>query len=180
VRPRARLVVPPLRLTRRSCSQQSTFTNKSRLKLLHRREEHVQDLFTSARDKLIELSTVRHPLPHPLAPTEKHVQDEGRYSQFLTSIILQGVLSLLEPSVTVISRAKDKALVERASEDASSQYTEISGRQVKISVDASLSDDLSGGVKLVSGTGRITLDNTLDERLRLLEDSVRHLFSCNV
>ena len=28
----------------------------------------------------------------------------------------------------------------------------------------------AGGVKLVSGNGRITLDNTLDERLRLLED----------
>lgn len=31
----------------------------------------------------------------------------------------------------------------------------------------------SGGVKLVSGSRRITLDNTLDERLRLLEDRVR-------
>ncbi len=31
----------------------------------------------------------------------------------------------------------------------------------------------AGGVKLVSGTDRITLDNTLDERLRLLEDRVR-------
>ena len=30
-----------------------------------------------------------------------------------------------------------------------------------------------GGVKLVSGTGRITLDNTIEERLRLLEDKVR-------
>jgi V-type H+-transporting ATPase subunit E len=31
----------------------------------------------------------------------------------------------------------------------------------------------AGGVKLISGTRRITLDNTLDERLRLLEDRVR-------
>ena len=30
-----------------------------------------------------------------------------------------------------------------------------------------------GGVKLVSGSGRITLDNTMEERLRLLEDKVR-------
>jgi hypothetical protein len=29
-----------------------------------------------------------------------------------------------------------------------------------------------GGVKLVSGSGRITLDNTMEERLRLLEDKV--------
>ena len=32
----------------------------------------------------------------------------------------------------------------------------------------------AGGVKLISGTERITLDNTLDERLRLLEDRVRY------
>lgn len=30
----------------------------------------------------------------------------------------------------------------------------------------------SGGVKLVNGSKRITIDNTLDERLRLLEDRV--------
>ena len=30
-------------------------------------------------------------------------------------------------------------------------------------------------MKLVSGTGRITLDNTMEERLRLLEDKVLHL-----
>ena len=32
----------------------------------------------------------------------------------------------------------------------------------------------AGGVKLVSGSRRITLDNTLDERLRLLEDRVSY------
>jgi hypothetical protein len=32
----------------------------------------------------------------------------------------------------------------------------------------------AGGIKLVSGSRRITLDNTLDERLRLLEDRVRY------
>jgi hypothetical protein len=33
----------------------------------------------------------------------------------------------------------------------------------------------SGGVKLISGSRRITLDNTLDERLQLLEDRVRRV-----
>jgi len=32
----------------------------------------------------------------------------------------------------------------------------------------------AGGVKLVSGTRRITVNNTLDERLQLLEDRVRY------
>lgn len=34
----------------------------------------------------------------------------------------------------------------------------------------------AGGVKLVAGGDRITMDNTLDERLRLLEDRVRDCF----
>jgi V-type H+-transporting ATPase subunit E len=74
--------------------------------------------------------------------------------------------------VTVLVRPKDKDIVEKAAADAAEQYKEISGREVKPSVKEDLDDDLSGGVKLISGTGRITLDNTLDERLRLLEDSV--------
>ncbi|EEB87385.1 hypothetical protein MPER_15274 [Moniliophthora perniciosa FA553] len=36
---------------------QSTLTNKSRLKLLHRREEHLQDLFQTARDQILQLSS---------------------------------------------------------------------------------------------------------------------------
>jgi V-type H+-transporting ATPase subunit E len=116
------------------------------------------------------------PSPHAIHHS-RNTQDEGRYAQFLTSIILQGVLALLEPSVSVSARGKDKAVVERAVQDAAAQYKEISGREVKVSVDGSLSDDSAGGVRLASGSGRITLDNTLDERLRLLEDSVRALLS---
>jgi len=32
-----------------------------------------------------------------------------------------------------------------------------------------------GGIKLISASNRITIDNTLDERMRLLEDRVRSL-----
>ncbi|TDL22510.1 ATPase V1/A1 complex subunit E [Rickenella mellea] len=132
---------------------QSTQTNKSRLRLLQKREEHLQDLFSNAREQIQELS-----------------KDEGRYYQLLESTILQGVLQLLEPEVTVHARKQDVTIVERASDGAVKQYKEISGRVVKLSVEGTISDDTSGGVKLISGTRRITLDNTLDERLRLLED----------
>jgi vacuolar-type H+-ATPase subunit E/Vma4 len=37
-----------------------------------------------------------------------------------------------------------------------------------------LSECSTGGVRFVSGNGRITIDNTLDERLRLLEEQVRY------
>ena len=99
----------------------------------------------------------------------------------------------------IISRKKDKLIAVAAAEGAKQQYKEISGMDVEFTVDNSLSDtmcvicyrdivlcydlwsfsislrivgDRSGGVKVISGTGRITLDNTLDERLRLLEERV--------
>ncbi|KLO18226.1 ATPase V1/A1 complex subunit E [Schizopora paradoxa] len=132
---------------------QSTQNNKSRLKVLQRHDEHVQSLFEAAREQLLELS-----------------KDKGRYSQFLESLILQGTLQLMEPSVIVSARKKDVSVVEKAAEGAKAQYKEISGRDVEYSINGDLSDTLAGGVKIGSGNGRINLDNTLDERLRLLED----------
>jgi len=128
-------------------------TNKSRLRLLHRREEHLQDLFALARAQIARLA-----------------DDEARYVQFLEGVIVQGLLQLLEPSATVYARAKDAAIAARALDGAKKTYYDISGRQVELELDASLGDELAGGIKLISGSRRITLDNTLDERLRLLED----------
>ncbi|KAL0570743.1 V-ATPase V1 sector subunit E [Marasmius crinis-equi] len=132
---------------------QSTLTNKSRLKLLHRREEHLQELFSAARAEVLKLS-----------------EDDGRYVQFLEGVIVQGYLQILESSIVVHARKKDVDLVNQAADSAAKQYQDLSGREIKFSVEGSLSDDAAGGVKLVSGSGRITVDNTLDERLRLLED----------
>ncbi|KAH8109498.1 vacuolar H+ ATPase E1 [Phellopilus nigrolimitatus] len=146
---------------------QSTQLNKSRLRLLQRREEHLQDLFSTAREKILELS-----------------QDEGRYTQLLEGVIIQGLLQLMESDITVIAREKDVAIVETAAAGAQKQYNALSGRDVSISVLGDLPDSLAGGVKLQSGSRRITIDNTLDERLKLLESrmlpEIRHdLFGPN-
>jgi len=130
----------------------STLTNKSRLRLLHLREQNLQDLFQAAREQLATLAS------------------SSQYVQFLQGIIVQGFLQLLENEVIIHVRDVDAAAAKQATDAASKQYTEISGRQVKYEVVTSLSPDLAGGVKLVNGDKRITLDNTLDERLRLLED----------
>lgn len=53
-------------------SAKSTQTNKSRLKLLQRREEHIQDLFDTTREQISEIA-----------------KDDGRYSQLLEGFILQ-------------------------------------------------------------------------------------------
>lgn len=53
-------------------SSQSTQTNKSRLRLLQAREQHLQDLFSTARSSILKLS-----------------KNEGRYAQLLEGVILQ-------------------------------------------------------------------------------------------
>jgi len=146
---------------------QSTQTNKSRLRLLQAREQFSQDLFETARSAIVTLS-----------------QDEAKYAQLIESTIVQGLLQMLEPEVTVIARKKDVLLVERAAEGAKFQYKEMSGREVNVNVEGTLADDSAGGIRLVSGSRRITIDNALDERLRLLEDRMlpeirRDLFGAN-
>ncbi|KAG8221568.1 ATPase, V1/A1 complex, subunit E [Butyriboletus roseoflavus] len=80
---------------------QSNLTNKSRLKLLHRREEQVQELFEMARSQIVTFA-----------------EDEGRYAQFLEGAIVQGFLQLMETHVTLIVREKDVGQVQKAGEAA--------------------------------------------------------------
>lgn len=106
------------------CSAHSTLTNKSRLKLLHLREQHLQDLFQASRDQLVSLSL------------------SSQYVQFLQGVIVQGFLQLLEPEVTIHVRETDVDAAKQAAEGAANEYKEISGREIKYDVVSSLSNDL--------------------------------------
>lgn len=138
-------------------SAESNATNKSRLEILQARETHLQDLFEAARSKLSSLS-----------------EDKKKYGPLLTQLILQSLLQLLEPKVEVTGREKDKDLVQKSVDEAKKLYKEKSGRDVEVTVKTGLGKDSSGGVVLRGLNGRIKIDNTLDERLRLLEELVSH------
>jgi len=132
---------------------QSTQTNKSRLRLLQAREQYLQDLFDNAREQILTLS-----------------KEQGKYEQLLQGLVVQGLLQMMEPTAVVVCRKKDKDVAQRAVDNASKHYASMSGRSVKVNVQAELSDDGAGGIKMSSGDTKIKIDNTLDERLRLLED----------
>jgi len=136
--------------------EQSTSTNRARLKILAAREQHLHTLFDDARKQVVLIAQ----------------QDETKYSQLLEGLILEGLLRFLEPEVQVHARPGDVQAAEGAAEGAAKKYHEISGRDVSIKVDDSLPKDGAGGVKLSAGRDRITMDNTLDERLTLLEDTM--------
>ena len=105
-------------------SAQSNLTNKSRLQILHRREEQLQNLFEISRGEIA-----------------KFAEDEGRYSQFLQGAILQGYLQLLEPKVTLFTREQDIELVRNVGAAAAETYAEMSGRAVTFDVQATLNTD---------------------------------------
>ncbi|KAI0028632.1 hypothetical protein K488DRAFT_58118, partial [Vararia minispora EC-137] len=62
----------------------STLMNKSRLKLLHRCEGHIQGVSHITRNEIVKLA-----------------KDKSRFVQFLEGVILQDLLQLLELSTTV-------------------------------------------------------------------------------
>ena len=113
-------------------SAQSTSTNKSRLKLLHRREEHLQDLFTASREAVVKLS-----------------EDEGRYLQFLEGLISQGFLQFMEGNVQLVVRKKDAEIAQKAAYNAANTYKELSGKEVKFEILSTLKDDRYGRLWLI-------------------------------
>lgn len=84
----------------------------------------------------------------------------------------QVLLLLLSPNVTLIHRPKDADLIKKASEAANGKYKETSGRECKIDFNGSLPDDSAGGVVGTALNGKIRVDNTLEERLRILRERV--------
>lgn len=133
----------------------SNQSNKARLEVLKLREERLEGLFDKTKAQLKELS-----------------KDQAKYKKLLENLLLQGLLDLVEPSVEVTARSGDVQLVQDVSESAVKRYKEITGRDTKVSVKEGLSKDSAGGLILAGHGGRIQLNNTLEERLRLLESDM--------
>ncbi|KAJ1034724.1 hypothetical protein NDA13_000980 [Ustilago tritici] len=132
---------------------QSNQTNKSRLKILQTREQHLQSLFDAARDKLNDIA-----------------KDQEKYKKLLSKLILQGLLQLMESKVTVTVRSNDVQLAQEAAKQAEKDFKDKSGKNASVTVQEGLNKDSAGGVALSGHAGKITINNTLEERLRLLED----------
>lgn len=149
------------RLKKAALAQQitkSTIANKTRLKVLATRESVLDDIFADAEVELKKISS-----------------DKKKYLPVLEGLIEEGVLALLEPEVTVKVRKQDLAIAKEATKKAAEEFTTKSGIDVQIHVDESnfLNADTAGGVVLINGTGKIEINNTLEERLKLLsEDSL--------
>ncbi|KAL8868178.1 MAG: hypothetical protein Q9198_008272 [Flavoplaca austrocitrina] len=133
----------------------STLANKTRIKVLSARQELLDTLFEQARGKLAEYS-----------------KDKGKYQELCKNLILEGLYAMNESKVVVRARKEDYDVVKKAIESAKDEYKKsLDLKELKVDLDEKnpQPEGCSGGVSVVGGAGRIDINNTLDERLKLLE-----------
>ncbi|RPB01794.1 ATPase, V1/A1 complex, subunit E [Choiromyces venosus 120613-1] len=128
----------------------SNVTNKTRLKVLAARQQLLDDIFDQARGKLAEIS-----------------KDEAGYEEILKNLVLECVYALDERRISVRVREKDVEVSKRAVEKAKGEYK--GELEVEIEEWNWLPAESHGGIYMISGSGKISINNTLEERLKLLE-----------
>jgi len=135
--------------------------NQSRLTTLKARDEGIQKLLTEAHHKLSAIS-----------------KDTANYKKLLKDLIVQGLIKLQEPKVSLICRKQDLSLVKDVYQEAGAEYTKKTQKKVELEVDTQIhlpagpeeakSEDIcSGGILLSTNGGKIICSNTLDARLQM-------------
>lgn len=146
------------KLKKASLAQQitkSTISNKTRLKVLAEKEKVLDEIFEDAKK---ELATI--------------AQKKGEYKTLLAGLIEEGILALMEDKVSIKVREADVSVAKEAAEEAAKGYKEKAEKDITITVNESehLSKDSPGGVVVVNELGKIEVNNTLEERLKLLSE----------
>lgn len=146
------------KLKKASLAQQitkSTISNKTRLKVLAEKEKVLDEIFEDAKKELATIATKK-----------------GEYKSLLAGLIEEGVLALMENKVSIKVREADVSVAKEAAEEAAKGYKEKAQKDVTITVNESeyLSKDSPGGVVVVNELGKIEVNNTLEERLKLLSE----------
>lgn len=135
--------------------QQSNLLNNSRLQILKRKEELVNELLEDAKKIAAQVPG----------------QDPQKYRETMLKLTLQGLVQLLEPKVRLQVMQRDLQLMQGLLPDIQEKYKQIThGRESKMIVDEQnfLPADLIGGVLLLTHSDKITINNTLNERLKLV------------
>ncbi|CAK0804129.1 unnamed protein product [Prorocentrum cordatum] len=154
-------------LTTKRAIEKSLAINKQRLEKIKQRQEVMMSISNDA-----------------MAALTKVLADQSKCKDFVTKLIVQGLLMLLESEVTVQCRQKDLALVKSCTEPAAKKYTEIVKEKSNADKTCKLIIDVQnflppeerdkegksclGGVVLSCFGGKITVDNTIDARLKLV------------
>ncbi|GAW15488.1 hypothetical protein ANO14919_049000 [Xylariales sp. No.14919] len=134
----------------------STVANKTRLRVLGARQELLDDIFDEAAKELANAT-----------------KDKGKYKTVLKGLLLEGMYALNEDEVTVRARKADSDVLKKAAKEAEEEYQKETGKSSKVKLDEEdpLPAESSGGIFVIGGNGKIEINNTFEERLRLLQIS---------
>lgn len=162
----------------------STVANKTRLKVLGARQEMLDNIFEEAEKKLAD-----------------GAKDKSKYQKVLKGLILEGFYALNEPTLQVQARKKDYDAVKKAIDEASKEYKKEVGKDIEGKIDEenpiaegsyvltlnpfhfthilycvqetnlAVIRYRTGGVIIVSGSGKIDINNTFETRLELLKEA---------
>ncbi|KAI0203316.1 ATPase, V1/A1 complex, subunit E [Astrocystis sublimbata] len=132
----------------------STVANKTRLRVLGARQELLDDIFEQASKKLTSAA-----------------KDKGKYQKVLKGLLLEGMYALSEDQIAVRARKADNDVVKKAAKEAEDEYKQKTGKPSTVKLDEKdpLPEGTSGGICIVGGNGKIEINNTFEERLRLLQ-----------
>ncbi|KAF9886260.1 V-ATPase V1 sector subunit E [Aspergillus nanangensis] len=133
----------------------STLSNRTRLRVLSARQELLDDLFQQARDKISGIAA----------------KDAKKYQTVLKGLVLEGMYALNEDKIAIQARKKDFDAVKKAIGEAEKEFKKTVGKSSSAELDESdpLPEGSAGGVVILGGQGKIEINNTFEERLRLLE-----------
>lgn len=145
-------------LKKASLAQQitkSTIGNKTRLRILSSKEEVLNEIFEAAESELKNITAKKN-----------------EYKPVLAGLIEEGLLALLEEKVTIRVRQADVEVAKEAAKDAAKNFEEKTKYAVDVTVDEEdfLFKDIAGGVVVINGSGKIEVNNTLEERLKILSE----------
>ncbi|MBW0468417.1 hypothetical protein O181_008132 [Austropuccinia psidii MF-1] len=134
---------------------QSTQNNKARLQQLQIRDQLLEEVFEEARQSLSNVTT-----------------DQSNYSNVLEKLTLQALFSLMAKDIVVSIRPQDADIAKEAIARAVQKYKSEADLDCTYTVKQELPQKSRGGVIVWGFHARIKVDNTLDERLRLLEEKM--------
>lgn len=134
----------------------STVANKTRLKVLGARQELLDAIFGAAEKRLGEAT-----------------KDKAKYQAVLKNLMLEGFYALNEGKVAIKGRKQDYDVLKKAIGDACKEYKENVGKDISAEIDEAnpLPEGCAGGISIIGGGGRIDINNTFEERLKLLQDA---------
>ena len=136
----------------------STIDNQIRLKVLNKRNDSLNEVFEETQRQL----------------RDKITNDKTLYKEILHKLIVESILRLLENQVVIQVKECDLPIVDNEeflNKIIEEYKTTTNGRDIKIIISKDfLNPELIGGVIVKDSSEKIELNNTIDERLKLLHE----------